>query len=98
MIESSSVHYIPELWKDAVYMELTERESVIELVLQGLASGPGPSSQLVVDNEDVDPILTTARAVVTHVDGIINLAEERDRTISLRYTHSYAPTHAYILI
>lgn len=79
------MQYIPELWSDAVYMELAGRESIIELLLEALASGSGPDPKVALSNDEVDPVLATAKAITAHVDEAIKLAEEQDRTVSLRY-------------
>lgn len=66
-------------------MELAEKESILELLLEALASGLGPDPKVVLDKDDVDPVLATAQAITGHVDATLKLAEERDRTTSLRY-------------
>lgn len=67
-------------------MELAGRDSIIEALLEALACGSGPNSKIVSDKDDVDPVLATARGIMSHVDEIIKIAVEKDRTINLRYT------------
>ncbi|EFX86877.1 hypothetical protein DAPPUDRAFT_221711 [Daphnia pulex] len=85
---SSAIQYVPELWSDARYFELSERDSVLEALLEALTCGSGPDPTIVVDKNDVDPVLATARAIMSHVNQVIKTAEEKDRTISLRWTGS----------
>ncbi|KZS11201.1 protein PTCD3 homolog, mitochondrial isoform X1 [Daphnia magna] len=86
--ECSAVHYVPELWSDAVYMDMGERESILEVLLEALASGSGPDSNTVSDKDDVDPVLATARAITAHVDNFLQVAEEKNRPTPLRWTGS----------
>lgn len=81
-----AIQYVPELWSDARYIELSERDSVIEALLEALTCGSGPDSKMVSDKNDVDPVLATAKAIMSHVNEVIKIAEEKDRTISLRYS------------
>jgi hypothetical protein len=67
---------------------LAGRDSVIEALLEALACGSGPDSKMALDVDDVDPVLATARAIMSHVNELIKVAEEKDRTINLRYTRS----------
>lgn len=83
-MECSAVQYIPELWSDALYMEMADRESIIEMLLQALASGSGPAAETTLEAEEVDPVLATAKAIIAHVDAVIQFSEEQDRQISLR--------------
>nr|CAH0102877.1 unnamed protein product [Daphnia galeata] len=85
---ASAIEYVPELWSDALYMDLAGRDSIIECLLEALTIGSGPNSKIVADEDDVDPILATARAIMSHVNEVIKVAEEKDRTINLRWTGS----------
>lgn len=69
-----------------MYMDMGEKESMLEVLLEALASGSGPDPKTVSDKDDVDPVLATARAITAHVDSYLKNAEEKDRQISLRYT------------
>lgn len=82
MRECSAVQYIPELWADAVYMELAGRESVVGLLLEALATGTPPAEKNA--DGDEDPILVTAKAVYGHVEQLISDAKSRDRPLQLR--------------
>ena len=88
VIDCSAVQYVPELWSDAVYMELAEKEQILELILEALASGSVPDPTMETQKDDVNPVLATAKAITEHVDAAIKLADERDRTISLRHASS----------
>lgn len=66
-------------------MDMGERESILEVLLEALASGSGPDSNTVSDKDDVDPVLATARAITAHVDNFLKVAEEKNRPTSLRY-------------
>ena len=87
VIDCSAVQYVPELWSDAVYMELAEKEQILELILEALA-GSVPDPTMETQKDDVNPVLATAKAITERVDAAIKLADERDRTISLRYASS----------
>lgn len=86
MQQCSTLQYLPELWNDALYMELSEKESILETLLSALSSGTGPSaSKPVADPSDIDPILTTAKGIWSHVEEIISAAKEQDRSPRVRY-------------
>ena len=68
MTEYSAANYVPQLWNDAVYMELVSRESAMESITAALASGSGPSASSLQENDEVDPILTTARSIWKYVE------------------------------
>jgi len=68
MTEYSAANYVPQLWNDAVYMELVSRESAMESITAALASGSGPSAPSLQENDEVDPILTTARSMWKYVE------------------------------
>ena len=88
MQQCSTLQYLPELWSDSLYMELSEKESVVETLLSALSSGPGPSaSKPVAEPDDIDPILTTAKGIWSHVEEIISAAKEQDRTPRIRYIY-----------
>lgn len=87
MQECSTLQYIPELWNDALYMELSDKESILETVLSALGSGAESSAfkPPVADPGDIDPILTTAKGIWSHVEEIVKAAHEQDRPSRVRY-------------
>lgn len=79
------MQYIPEIWNDVfVNGDLSERSFIIELLLKALASGTGSVSKNKPDNNEIDPVLATAKAIMAHVDASLKLAKEQERSNSLR--------------
>lgn len=84
MKECSAAHYAPELWTDAVYMDLSDRETIVELMLETLAS-TGKSTQLKNEEEEVNPIFATTKAIYAHVEQRLKSAQETGRESRLKY-------------
>lgn len=85
MKDVSAAQYVPELWSDAVFFDLAEKDSVVEAVLQALASGDGPKSTVQSAEEGyVDPVLKTAQNIWNHIEDLLSFAEQRGRSHNMR--------------
>lgn len=67
------------MWADAVYLNFNIRQSMLEIMLETLASGKAPAEP----NEE-DPILLTTKAIWLNVENLIQQAETDQRAPALR--------------
>ena len=75
-----AIHYIPELWTDAVYMNMIERPKIVELFLEILTiSEPLENSVL-----PTEVIVKTAQSISSRVDTVIEFAKTSERGSSLQ--------------
>jgi len=77
----SALEYVPQLWTDAVYLELNTRESMLEMMLEIAASGKAP-----VAPSDEDPILLTTKAIWFNIEEAVQRAAVDERAPRIRWS------------